>query len=73
VIAILHDLNLAALFAGRIVVLDRGHVAADGTPASTITDRVLADVFKVNTTIGQVPPVGTPFVLPRAMATRVAD
>ena len=37
-IAILHDLNLAALFADRIVVLERGRIAADGPPRETITD-----------------------------------
>ena len=32
VIAILHDLNLAARFADRVVVLHRGRLAASGTP-----------------------------------------
>ena len=41
VIAILHDLNLAALFANRIVVLDGGRIAADGPPGETITDAML--------------------------------
>ena len=47
VVAILHDLNLATLAADRIVVLDGGRVAADGTPAETVTDELLARVFKV--------------------------
>ena len=42
VVAILHDLNLAALFADRIVVLHDGRVAGDGPPRETITDEMLA-------------------------------
>ena len=66
-IAILHDLNLAALFADRIVVLDRRPHRADGTPAETVTDELLARVFKVAAAVGRVPPHGVPFVLPHAI------
>ena len=67
VVAILHDLNLATLFAKRIVVLDGGRVAADGAPRETITDAMLQEVFKVGDAIGRVPDAGVPFVLPHAM------
>jgi heme transport system ATP-binding protein len=67
VVAILHDLNLATLFARRVVVLDRGRIAADGAPRDTITDAMLEQVFRVGTAIGRVPAAGTPFVLPHAM------
>jgi len=64
VVAVLHDLNLAALLAGRIVVLDRGRIDADGSPADTITDATLARVFGITDAVGRVPPA--PFVLPHA-------
>ena len=67
VIAILHDLNLATLFANRIVVLDRGRVAGDGAPGETVTDDMLAKVFRVGAAVGRVPPAGVPFVLPHGM------
>jgi iron complex transport system ATP-binding protein len=67
VIAILHDLNLAALFADRVVVLSDGRVAGDGPPRDTITDEMLSQVFKVGAAVGRAPPPGTPFVLPHAM------
>jgi iron complex transport system ATP-binding protein len=67
VIAVLHDLNLAALFADRLVVMNRGKVVADGSPSSTITDTMLARVFRVDTTIGCPPSSGIPFVLPQTM------
>jgi iron complex transport system ATP-binding protein len=66
VVAVLHDLNLAALLAGRIVVLDRGRIDADGTPADTITDVMLARVFGIADAVGRVPTGATPFVLPHA-------
>lgn len=67
VIAVLHDLNLATLFAGRIVMLDHGRVVADGTAAETITDQWLERVFKVSTAVGRVPADGVPFVLPHSI------
>ena len=68
VVAILHDLNLAALFADRVVVLDRGRVVNDGPPRETITDQMLDRVFGVAGAVGHVPSAGIPFVLPHAPA-----
>jgi iron complex transport system ATP-binding protein len=67
VIAVLHDLNLATLFASRIVMLDRGRLVADGTAAETVTDDLLEQVFRVSTAVGRVPPSGVPFVLPHSI------
>lgn len=67
VIAVLHDLNLAARFADRIVVLRKGRLVADGTPADTITDQLLKQVFEVDASVGRTPE-GLPFVLPQQMA-----
>jgi iron complex transport system ATP-binding protein len=66
VVAILHDLNLAGLLANRIVMLDGGRVACDGTPTETITDAMLDRVFGVADAVGRVPPAATPFILPHA-------
>lgn len=67
VIAVLHDLNLATLFARRIVMLNRGRLVADGTPHATVTDALLERVFGVSAAVGRVPE-GVPFVLPHAIA-----
>lgn len=66
VIAVLHDLNLAARFAKRIVVLKRGKLVADGTPNETISDRTLRDVFGIDAGIGTTPD-GLPYILPQMM------
>lgn len=47
VIIVLHDLNLAAHFADRIVVLGEGMVQADGTPDGALTAQTLAKVYGV--------------------------
>lgn len=43
----LHDLNLAAVFCDRILVLQEGKMVACGTPAEVLTEALLADVFRV--------------------------
>jgi iron complex transport system ATP-binding protein len=70
VITIMHDLNLAALFARRVVALHNGRVARDGPPAATITDDMLAEVFGVANATNRMPPSGLPFVLPHAAIKR---
>lgn len=47
VIAATHDLNLAMAYADRVIVLDRGRVAADGAPQKVLTAELLARVFRV--------------------------
>ena len=64
VLAVLHDLNMAALFADRLIVLKRGSVAADGTPADVITSQLVNDVFGVALQVNRTPKGETPFVLP---------
>ncbi len=48
VIAVLHDLGLAAHFFPRVVVIDRGRIAADGPPAEALTGERIRDVFGVD-------------------------
>jgi iron complex transport system ATP-binding protein len=47
VLAVLHDLNLAAAFAPRVVVLDQGVVTADGPAAEVLTLPLVREVFGV--------------------------
>jgi iron complex transport system ATP-binding protein len=63
VVTTLHDLNLAVLFARRILVLNHGQLAAQGAPDETITDAVIGAVFGVKDVVNR-PPAGLPFVLP---------
>ena len=47
VIAALHDLTLAARFCDRILLLNEGQIVADGTPAQVLTEKNLADVYRI--------------------------
>jgi iron complex transport system ATP-binding protein len=55
VLVVLHDLDLAARVADRLVVLDRGRVAAAGPPAEVLTADLLARVFGVRATVLDAP------------------
>ncbi len=48
VVSALHDLNLAARYADRIVVLSRGRVVADGPPATVLSEDLLARVWGID-------------------------
>ncbi len=65
VVAILHDLNLAAAYADDMVVMQAGRIAARGAPAAVMRDDLVAAVFGVPWRVGQVPEGGRPFLLPR--------
>jgi iron complex transport system ATP-binding protein len=51
VLAIGHDLTLAARFADRIVMMDRGRLVADGSPREVLTTERIAAVFGVEAVI----------------------
>jgi len=44
----LHDLNLAARYAGNVVLMNGGKVVASGSPASVITEAMIRKVYGVN-------------------------
>ena len=47
VLAILHDLNLAAAFADRILVMHEAKIAAEGRPADVLTEALIRKVWGV--------------------------
>jgi iron complex transport system ATP-binding protein len=47
VVASLHDLGLAARWCGRLVLLDRGRLVADGAPEAVLTSDNLAQVYGI--------------------------
>ncbi len=48
IIAIMHDLNLAALYCNRLVALKDGQIVADGTPSEVLTPDHLLEIFGIN-------------------------
>ena len=65
VLATLHDLNLAAAFADRLVLLHQGRIAAAGTPKEVLTEAVLRPVFGPEVAVRAHPDTGGPLVLVR--------
>ncbi|WP_407518804.1 heme ABC transporter ATP-binding protein [Methylobacterium oryzisoli] len=64
VLAILHDLNLAAAYADTLLVMHDGRLVERGPPGAILRDDLVAAVFNVGWPVGQAPP-GQPFILPR--------
>jgi iron complex transport system ATP-binding protein len=64
VVAVLHDLNLAAASCGRLVVLSRGRVVAEGAPDDVLTAERVHEVWGVRVWRGRNGETGAPIVLP---------
>ncbi|WP_369139204.1 ABC transporter ATP-binding protein [Modestobacter versicolor] len=64
VVVVLHDLNLAARYAERLVAMKDGVLVASGPPAEVLTEQLLADVFDLEARVVPDPVTGTPMVVP---------
>lgn len=70
VIAVMHDLNLAAMYGDQIVALKKGRVVACGGPKEIMNASILSDCFDCPLRPGHAPADG-PFILPQSVhATR---
>ncbi|MCV7628752.1 ABC transporter ATP-binding protein [Micrococcus luteus] len=70
VVAVLHELNLAARSADHIVAMAAGRVVAQGTPGEVIVPEVLTEVFGLDADVVADPLLGHPVVLPRGNGDR---
>ncbi|MBO2462718.1 ABC transporter ATP-binding protein [Actinomadura violacea] len=61
-LAALHDLDHAAAYCDRVVVLQHGRVRASGPPLEVLTPEFVADVFGVRAHIGAHPITGRPHI-----------
>jgi iron complex transport system ATP-binding protein len=62
VAVVLHDLTLAARFCHRLLLLDRGTVAADGPPDNVLSPETLERTYRIEAVHGS--HAGEPYVLP---------
>ena len=60
VVAVLHDLALAAMFFPRIVVLDHGRIVADGPPHEALGPERIREVFEVDPRLVRIERLGRP-------------
>lgn len=67
VIAIMHDLNLTAMFADHVSVLKGGVVVGEGTPREVMQDNLITHAFECALRVGVLPARDDmPFVLPQS-------
>lgn len=64
VLAVLHDLDLAAAYADRVVLMDAGRVVAEGRPEEVLTASRIGDVYGHPVEVVPHPSTGAPLVLP---------
>ncbi|HZG55216.1 heme ABC transporter ATP-binding protein [Paenibacillus sp.] len=71
VVAVLHDLNLAAMYCDRLLLLDGGRPVCVGTPREVLTPARIQDVYGAQATVVRHPTTGAPQMLlePGAAAT----
>lgn len=63
VLVILHDLNLAAQYADRVVMLKGGRVARQGRPSEVFTREAIREVFDVQAVVTRHPSQDCPLVV----------
>ncbi len=50
-VAVFHDLEIATRFADELIVLQEGRIAADGRPRDVLTEKLIADVFRMDASL----------------------
>ena len=67
VIAVMHDINLAALYANRIALLHEGRLLALGHPNEVLKEKTLETMYGVKMSVYPHPTDATPIVVSRAI------
>lgn len=65
IVAVLHDLNQAARYASRLVVMREGVVRAHGLPEDVLTAGLIEEVFNVSCIVIADPLTGKPLIVPK--------
>ena len=63
-VAVLHDLNLAARYATHMIAMRDGEIVATGTPHEVVTSEGVEEIFSLRCRIITDPESGTPLVVP---------
>jgi iron-siderophore transport system ATP-binding protein len=73
IVIVLHDLNLACRYAGRVVAMKDGLILADGAPDEVVDAELVAEVFGLDCEVITDPVSGGPLVIPRGRYDRVVQ
>lgn len=61
---VLHDLNLAARYADHVIAMKGGEIVALGNPISVVTEKMVRNVFGLESRVIPDPVSGTPLIIP---------
>ncbi|QDC08699.1 heme ABC transporter ATP-binding protein [Oceanicola sp. D3] len=64
VIAVMHDLNLTAMYADQVMLMSQGRKLAQGPPAEVLTDARLCDAYGCALRVNATPAAPATFLLP---------
>lgn len=64
ILMVLHDLNLASLYADRAALLVQGQLVAQGKPEEVFTEHTLSSIYRIPVQIIPHPEHGAPLILP---------
>ena len=63
VVGAMHDLNLAALYFDRLVLLKEGTIFTEGSPSAVLTEKTIRDVYGASVRIDQHPSAKVPHII----------
>lgn len=72
VVAVLHEINLAARYASHLIAMKDGRIVKEGHPRDIVTAELVEDVFGMPCRVIADPDNGSPVVLPRSKVSSVA-
>lgn len=64
VVAVVHDLTLAAAFADRVALMEHGRIAAVGAPADVLRADAIRRVYGIGVRVMSHPETGRPIIVP---------
>jgi iron complex transport system ATP-binding protein len=64
VITVMHDLNLTAMYADRVMMMSGGKLIANDAPKHVLTDEILSNAYGCKLQTNVLPAIGVPFILP---------
>lgn len=64
VIAVLHDLNLAARYSDYLILMDKGEIIQKGSPKEVLTKEIIEKVYNINVNMIEDPLTGSPHIIP---------
>jgi iron complex transport system ATP-binding protein len=73
ILVVLHDVNLAAAYCDRVVLLKEGRVVAEGTPDQALAPAIVSEVYGVELEAVAIESAGRRLLVPRLRASEAPE